>query len=108
MEYYTTLGYIFNTIAIIIFIYILVHSIIRINKKEKLASNDFALQVFTPNIIALFLFAIGSWFILTEDMIKNGIDESFFIKFITATAAGGIFINLITIVLSTLVVNWKA
>jgi hypothetical protein len=108
MEYYTTLGYIFNTIAIIIFIYILIHSIVRINNKEKLASNDFALQVFTPNIIALILFAIGSWFIITENMVKNGIDETFFIQFITATAAGGIFINLITIVLSNLVVYWQA
>jgi hypothetical protein len=109
MEFsYTTLGYIFNTLALIIFIYILIHSIVRIQNKEKLKTNDYALQVFTPNIIALILFAIGSWFIITDFMTKDGIDETFFIQFITATAAGGIFINLTTLVLSNLVVYWKA
>jgi len=109
MEFsYTGLGYIFNTIAIIIFIYILIHSIVRIHNKEKLKTNDFALQVFTPNTIALFLFALGSWFIITESVTKDGIDETFFIQFITATAAGGIFVSLFTLVLSNLVVNWQA
>jgi hypothetical protein len=109
MEFsYTTLGYIFNTLALIIFIYILIHSIVRIQNKEKLKSNDFALQVFTPNTIALFLFAIGSWFIITDTMTKDGIDETFFIQFITATSAGGIFISLFTLILSNLVANWKA
>jgi hypothetical protein len=109
MEFsYTTLGYIFNTLALIIFIYILIHSIVRIQNKEKLKTNDYALQVFTPNIIALILFAIGSWFIITDFMTKDGIDETFFIQFITATAAGGIFINLTTLVLSNLVVYLKA
>jgi hypothetical protein len=109
MEFsYTTLGYIFNTLALIIFIYILIHSIVRIQNKEKLKSNDFALQVFTPNTIALLLFALGSWFIITDSITKDGIDETFFIQFITATSAGGIFISLFTLVLSNLVVNWKA
>ena len=109
MEFsYTTLGYIFNTLAMIIFIYILIHSIVRIQNKEKLKANEFALQVFTPNTIALFLFALGSWFIITDSMTKDGIDETFFIQFITATAAGGIFISLTTLVLSNLVVNWQA
>lgn len=109
MEFsYTSLGYIFNTIAMIIFAYILIHSIVRIQNKEKLKSNDFALQVFTPNTIALFLFALGSWIIITDSMMKDGIDETFFIQFLTATAAGGIFLSMITVVLSYLVVYWKA
>ena len=108
MEFsYSSLGYIFNTIAMIIFVYILIHSIVRIQKKETLKSNEFALQVFTPNTIALFLFAVGSWIIITETM-KSGIDETFFIQFITATAAGGIFVSMISIILSYLVVYWQA
>jgi hypothetical protein len=86
----------------------MIHSIVRINNKEKLNSNDFALQVFTPNTIALFLFAVGSWFIMSESMMKDGIDEPFFIKFITATAVGGIFISNTTLLLSSLVTYWQA
>ncbi len=109
MEFsYTSLGYIFNTIAMILFTYILIHSIVRIQNKEKLKSNEFALQVFTPNTIALLLFALGSWFIITDSMTKDGIDETFFIQFITATSVGGIFISFFTLILSNLVANWQA
>ena len=108
MEYYTALGYIFNTIAIIIFIYIFIHSSVRIHNKEHLDSSNFGLQVFLPNTIALFLFAAGSWIIITDSMTKDGIDEPFFIKLIVVTAAGGIFTSLLTLVLSNLVINWQA
>jgi hypothetical protein len=108
MEFsYIYLGYIFNTIAMAIFAYILGHSIVRIHNKEKLNSNDYALQVFTPNTIALFLFAIGSWIIITEFM-KTGIDEKGFIKLISLTAGGGIFLSIVTVSLSYLVVYWQA
>lgn len=104
---YTTLGYIFNAIAILLFIGTIGYSSYLIQNKKKLDSNRFALEVFTPNTIALFLFAIGSWIIIT-DSIKNGIDEPFFIKIISATAVGGIILNYFAIILSYLVVYWKA
>jgi hypothetical protein len=108
MEYYTALGYIFNTLAMLIFVYILIHSIVRINKKEKLKTNDYALQVFTPNTIALLLFAVGTWIIITQSILKDGFDEPFFIQFITATAAGGTFVSMMSIFLSYHLVYWKA
>jgi hypothetical protein len=109
MEFgYANLGYIFNTIAMLIFICLIVVSSIHIHHKKKLSTGDFALQTFLPNTIALFLFAIGSWFIITDLIVKNGIEEGVLIPLIVITSAGGIFISFISIILSNLVMYWKA
>lgn len=105
---YGFLGYIFVGISIIICFVMFILSVVTINTNKLISPNDFALQKFTPTTIALFLFAIGAWLVLTESMTKDGIDEPFFIKLITVTAGGSILISICSLTFSKLIITWKA
>jgi len=109
MEFsYTYLGYIFNALAMVGFISLIVTSSIHIYHKKKLSADEFTLQSFLPITISLILFAIGSWFVITDLIIKGGIEEGVLIPLIVITSAGGIFISFLTFIYSNLVMNWKA
>ena len=102
-----TFGYILNTLAMLGFFSEAIYSMVLINKKQKLSPNDFTLQVFTPTIISLVLFGIGSFLILRETM-KSGIDTTGYIYLIVLMSAGSIFVSNVAILLSNYVLYWKA
>ena len=73
-----TLGYALNTLGMLGFISESIYSIVLINTKKKLSTNDWGLQIFAPTIISLILFGIGSYLLLREDSINNGVNETLF------------------------------
>jgi len=103
-----TLGYFLVTVAGILILWGSINAIITNSKKEKLTTEQYTLQVFIQQTIGLFLAAIGSWIVITEDMKKNGVNESFFKILIAVTAVGGIYVSCLAILLSNYVINWQA
>jgi hypothetical protein len=104
----TSLGYTLNVLAGILILWGAINAIINTSNKTKLTTEEYTLQVFIQQTCGLFLAAIGSWIIITEDMKKNGVNESFFKILIAVTAVGGIYVSCLSILLSNYVISWKA
>lgn len=107
-SYITNLGYFFIAVSMILTLVAFGFSLHNISTGRKFEPGDYVSKVFIEQTVALFLFAIGAWIIITDDMKKNGINESFFKVLIIWTAAGGIFISSMAVLLSYYITSWKA
>jgi len=107
-NYITNLGYFFVGVAMILTLVALGFSANNISTGRKFESGDYVSKIFIEQTVALFLFAIGAWIIITDDMKKNGINEPFFKVLIIWTAAGGIFVSSMSVLLSNYAISWKA
>jgi len=107
-EYITNLGYFFVGVAIILTFVSLGFSANNISTGRKFETGDYVSKIFIEQTVALFLFAIGAWIVITDDMKKNGINEPFFKVLIIWTATGGIFVSCMSILLSNYAISWQA
>ena len=102
------LGNIFAGLGFIGVIVEFFYAIALIAQRSKLSPDDFGLRVFLPMIISLILIGVGTCMILVKDPVLKGINESFYMYMIPIIAVGGIYLSYTAIILSNLVVRWKA
>jgi hypothetical protein len=100
-----TLGYIVYRLGLLGIVGEGIYSTVLISNKTKLNSNDWALNVFTPTIISLFLIGLGSFLIMRE----SPADYMEMLRWAIPVMVGGsILVSSLAITFSSLIMNWKS
>jgi len=98
------LGYTLITLSMIGIIGEAIYATVLINKNTLISVNDWSLQVFTPTIIFLFLFGLGSFI----SMSASGSDPALFTYLIPVMCAGSIFLSYFALMYSDILIYWKS
>ena len=85
------------------FLLIFVPNVTIIAQHKKLTKEDFAAQIFTPNLIGLFCMGIGFY-----GALKDSYEEFQWQILITVTAAGAAMISFLAAWQSIVLIRWRA